>query len=121
MIKINSLTNQAAQTVNLAIPDGTRATLNLYWRPQQNGWFFDLEWPGSAAIATPFSTKNRRVVTSGNLLRQYRELIPFGLAVFTPDNSDPSTLACWADGSATLVLLDTTDVAAVEAQVYARA
>ncbi len=121
MNTINGINDQAAQIILVTIEDGSRATLTLYWRPQQNGWYFDLDWPGSANIQVPFASYNRRVVTAGNLLRQFRELLPFGLAVFTPDNEDPSTRTCWADGSATLVLLNSADVARVESEVYARA
>lgn len=114
---INGLTNQAAQVVGLSLPDGSRVTLTLYFRPQQNGWFYDLDWPGTTA--GPFASRNRRLVTSGNMLRQFRDYVPFGLAVFTPDNSDPMTQNCFVDGTATLVLLNAADVTAVEAQVYA--
>ncbi len=114
----NGLTAQPSQVFALALPDGSRVTVSLYFRPQQNGWFFDLVWPGSPALPAPFESRNRRLVTSANLLRQFRDLIPFGLAVFTVDNSDPMTLTCFVDGTATIVLLGADDVARIEDTVY---
>lgn len=119
MKKINGLTNQATQVVDLVLEDGSRATLALSFRPQQNGWFYDLSWPGTTALPLPFQAQNLRLVTAGNLLRQFRDFLPFGLAVFTPDNSDPMTQNCFVDGTVDLVLLGAADVEAVEAAVYA--
>lgn len=119
MNKVNGITDQASQAIGLVLADGSRATLALYFRPQQNGWFYDLSWPGTAALPVPFVANGRRLVTSGNLLRQFRDFVPFGLAVFTPDNSDPMTQTCFVDGTAEVVLLGADDVAAVEAAVYA--
>lgn len=115
---INGITNQPTQVMAITLADGSRATLTLYFRPQQNGWFYDLEWPGSQQLAVPFACQNRRLVTAGNVLRQFRDIIPFGLAVFTIDNADPITQACFIDGSTTVVLLDTDDIETIEAAVY---
>lgn len=119
MNKVNGITEQPAQILGLVLEDGSRATLSLYYRPQQNGWFYDLAWPGPASLPVPFQVQNRRLVTAGNMLRQFRDVIPFGLACFTPDNSDPMTQNSFVDGSAELVLLNAADVAVVEAAVYA--
>lgn len=119
MNTINGITNEPTQTMAVTLPDGSRVTMTLYFRPQQNGWFFDLVWPGSATVLTPFVVQNRRLVTAGNLLRQFRDIIPFGLAVFTVDNQDPITQGCLADGSTQIVLLSADDIATIEAQVYA--
>lgn len=115
---INGITTQPTQISFITLADGTRATLTLYFRPQQNGWFYDISWPGSAALAVPFKSQNRRLVTSGNLLRQFKDVIPFGLACFTVDNIDPMTQTCLSDGSVSLVLLNADDVASIEASVY---
>ncbi len=119
MNQVNGITSQPVQVLGLTLEDGSRATVTLYFRPQQNGWFFDLQWPGPGGAVAPYTTLGRRLVTSPNLLRQARELIPFGVACFTPDNADPSALDDFSDGSAVLVVLNASDVAAVEAAVFA--
>lgn len=116
---INGITNQPTQIVGIILPDGSRVTLTLYFRPQQNGWFFDVEWPGSPnSIITPFTVQNRRLVAAGNLLRQFQNIIPFGLLCVTVDNSDPITQACLVDGSVQIVLLNPDDIATIESEVY---
>lgn len=116
---INGITSQPVQVMALTLADGSRATLTLYFRPQMNGWYYDIEWPGSPAFLTTFKSTNRALVVGANLLRQFRDLIPFGLAVFSVDNTDPMTQACLADGSVNVVLLNQADVLQVEDDVYA--
>lgn len=116
---VNGITNQPTQILGLILPDGSRVTVTLYFRPQQNGWFFDVEWPGSNTIITPFTVQNRRLVAAGNLLRQFQFIIPFGLMCVTVDNADPITQACLSDGSVQIVLLNEDDIATIEADVYA--
>lgn len=115
---VDGITAQPAQVTQLTLADGSVATIRLVFRPQQNGWFYDASWPGSNAFPVPFQCDGRRLVTSANLLRQFMDVIPFGLACFTVGGGDPMTLACFADGSATLVLLNATDIATAEAEVF---
>lgn len=115
---INGLTNAANQTINVTLEDGSTFTFNLYFRPQQNGWFYDVVWPGSSVIPIPFTSHNRRLVTSPNILRQFRELIDFGILVATPDNSDPNLQTAFVDGSTIVTLLNAADVAAMETNFF---
>lgn len=116
---INGITRQPTQVIAITLEDGSRVTLTLYFRPQQNGWFYDVIWPGSDELPVPFENQNRRLVAAGNLLRQFKDIIPFGLACFTVDNTDPMTQASLSDGSVTIVLLNADDVVTIESGVYA--
>ncbi len=108
---ISGLTDNPTQTATLVLADGSRASLNLYFRPNQVGWFYDL------ALGT-FAVNGRRLVSSPNLLRQFRELIPFGIAVAGVANADPLRQEDLVDGTVSLYLLDGADVADVEAALY---
>lgn len=110
---LKGFTSDASQTLQVVIEDGSRFSLTLTFRPQQNGWFFDLNWPGSGA--TPeFVLNGLRLVVSPNMLRQYRDVIPFGLGSFTFDASDPASISALFDGTTDIVLLSAADLAAIE-------
>lgn len=98
------------------LADGTRVKLELFYRPQQQGWYFNLTVPQPTG---DFVVKGRRLVTSPNMLRQFRELISFGLGFVTNDNSDPTDQDIFSNGNGTLVLLNAADVAAVESIIFA--
>lgn len=115
MNKISGLSNDGAQTISIVLSDGSRANLSIFFRPQQDGWFFNVSWPGATARPVPFACNGRRLVASQNLLRQYADVLKWGLACFTTDGLDPSGQNSFAEAAATLVLLEGADLAAVEA------
>lgn len=116
---INGITEDPKQVLQVNLPDGSQFTFELFFRPQQAAWFFSVNWPGPAAGGPGLEMNGRHLVVSGNLLRQFRSLIPFGLAVFSPDNADPITQSCLSDGTVAVVLLNQADLSSIESQVYA--
>lgn len=118
MNSITSLTSQPAQSSFIVLEDGSRAQLDLFYRSQQLGWFYDIRWPGNEKLPVPFQSLGRRLVASPNLLRQYRKLVPFGLMLFTIDNLEPMGRTCFVDGTADLILLNAADVLDIEARGY---
>lgn len=111
MTILSGITEQPKQTTTIVLPDGSKATLRLEYRPQQTGWFFDLEW-------SDFTANGLRLVASPNILRTFRKLIPFGMAVLTDDAVEPLNQNDFADGVVTLILLDRVDVESVEETIY---
>lgn len=109
---IQGLTDEPNQKMTLSIDGGTLATLVIYYREQQQGWFYDLTWNGT------FILNGRQLCVSPNILRQFRTQIPFGIAVATPNNQEPIAQTGFADGTATLLLLNAADVASLEASLF---
>ena len=109
MKTITGITNKPNQACTLTLSDGTKATLNLYFRPQQTGWFLDVSY-------STVTINGLRLVSSPNILRSWRRLIPFGLAFTMPDGSDPSGQEDFS--TATFLLLEQADIATVEAAAF---
>lgn len=118
MTTIDGLTDQPVQQSSVTLPDGTRAALLLEFKPQQAGWFYSISYP--LQTGETFTLNGLRLVASPNMLRQWREIIPFGLClVASPNNLDPMAQECFVDGTAQLLLLDQVDVIEIEDQIYA--
>ena len=100
---LTGLTDQPAQNSQISLPDGTLANLTLYYRQNQLGWFYDLSY-GS------FAVNGQRLVTSPNVLYQFQNEIPFGLAMLVESDSEPLSQNVFVDGTGTLVLLDANDI-----------
>jgi len=115
MKQLDGLTDSAAQTFNLVLDDGTIATMNLYFRPNQLAWFYDISYN---ANNTTFTAAGRQVVTSPNMVRQFRNQIPFGLAVTYQSNGEPTGQEDWVNGNATMYLLNQVDVGMVEMNIF---
>lgn len=117
MTIINGLSDSPSQTASLALPDGTRVQLVLTYVPQQLGWFYD--WSYVNAAGTSYTYQGNRLTAFPNLMRQQRNLVPFGIMCLTSDNSEPMGQEDFINGNVTLYLLNQTDVANIEAQIFA--
>lgn len=111
MTIVTGITSQPKQQLSLVLEDGTTVTALLEYRPQQIGWFADFTWGN-------WVTRGIRLTSSPNLLRQYCQVIPFGLAIIAANNVDPLNVSDFADGTATVFLLNAADVLAVEAAAF---
>lgn len=101
---IQQITASPSQTQTLILDDGTRIDLALYFRPMQFGWFLE------SLVYGDFILNGTRIVTSPNILQQYKNLIPFGIACYTKDQQEPKLLQDFISGYAQLYLLSAAEV-----------
>ena len=113
--QLQGLTDSPSQSCPIGLPDGSTVTLMLTFRTQQLGWFYDLSWDGKTP---PWQHYGNRLVASPNILRQYRNQLPFGITVSTANGLDPFSQTAFIDGTCTLLLLDGYDVASIEAAFF---
>ena len=111
MNQIQGFTDQPKQTTTIILADGSSATLNLEYKPNQLGWFYDLTWQN-------LTLNGQRLVSSPNILLQFKNQLPFGLMVLTVANAEPLNRTDLSDGTTTIYLLEGDDIAAVEAAVH---
>jgi hypothetical protein len=71
MTWINNISDSPNQCMILSLASGDQVTLNLSYLESQKGWFYSVVY-GSLTL------NNRRLVASANMLRAFRDLIPFG-------------------------------------------
>lgn len=112
MLLIQGISYQPKQKQTLTLPNGKIATMYLEFKPQQTGWFLGLDYED-------FSLRNFRIVTGENIFRQFKNLLPFGLACITDDNQEPMFQEDIYSGRAKLYILTLSDVAEVEAYLSA--
>jgi len=104
MYLIPNITNDPSQVMDLAMPDGV-STAQIYLRYKSNlkSWYMDL-------VYQEFSFNNRRVCSHPNLIRQWLKILPFGLACYTLDGSDPYFKDDFQGGRCGLLLLTEAEV-----------
>lgn len=107
MYQIQNITTDPLQQQTVILPDGTQMVITLNFVPMQQGWFITLLTYGS------FIIQGVRVVNSPNMLYQYRNVIPFGLACFSTDEREPSLQEDFSSQASILYILT-----AAEVQVY---
>jgi hypothetical protein len=104
MKQIQQITDYPLQKQTISLPDGTTFQITLYFVTRQQGWFVKELSYGS------FVLNNIRVVCTPNMLHQFKNQLPFGIACFTDDNREPMLQQDFSSGSAKLFLLTKAEV-----------
>lgn len=106
MFPVLGISEYPYQTRKLTLPDGKRITLTQQFRPMQYGWFI------TELTYENFTLNGLRICVSPNLLHQYRNQIPFGLACFSKGNREPTLAEDFQSGNVQLYILDEAEVQA---------
>lgn len=104
---ITNLTDFADQVTLLQLPDGTNATMELIYQGAAERWLMNISY-GS------FVVNGINLCCYPNVLRQWRNIIPFGITCATTTQTDPFDINDFATGRVSLYLLDETDIVQVE-------
>lgn len=104
MYLIQQVSNDSKQLQNLILPDGTVVTMTIYFVPMQYGWFITELTYGT------FTLNGLRITNSPNMLHQFRNQIPFGLACFSKENREPSQQEDFSTGVSKLFILSEAEV-----------
>lgn len=113
MYKFVSLGNEAKQEITMLLEDDTRVVFSFEYKPNQLGWYFGFQYG-------EINYQNIRLTTSYNILRAYRNYLPFGLGCDTPDFEEPLDINDFVTGYASVYLLTKSDVDAIEGKYYAK-
>ena len=112
---IQNISDSSPQVLKIRLPDGSTVTWTLTYRPNQYGWFYDISWDG---ITPAWVCNGNRLVTSPNILRQYRGFIDFGITITTQDDGEPVGQEDFVSGYATAILLDPVDIINIEGTYF---
>lgn len=108
---VTSISNDAHQQTTVVLADNTSVVVSLDFLPSTQRWVMGVTWG-------TFSAKSIPICESSNLLRSYRNVIPFGFSCMTGGSVDPFDIEDFVNGRSQLYLLDSTngnnDVKAVE-------
>lgn len=85
MIPITTLTEDPNQLQKIILSDGSVITFTFNYSANQKGWFYSLSYLNKVVL-------NRRLVVGPNLLRAFRNILPFGLACTSTDGYEPVLL-----------------------------
>jgi hypothetical protein len=108
---VDNITDQSNQITRIVLSDGSTADVTLQFQGATERWTMNVS-------RGTFVANGINVCNSPNLLRDFRRIIPFGIACVTATGQDPTNVEDFVNGNAVLVSLDEADVVAVEDTVY---
>ena len=109
---VSGITNQPKQQMTLVLDEGSSVFITLNYYPQQIGWFMDVRWQTWVVLGL-------RVTTSPNILRQWKNVIPFGLAVSGKNEVEPLNPDDFVDGTISVYVLQGEDLTSIEEAAFA--
>lgn len=111
MRQISEFTNDARQHHVIVLDDNSTVDLTLQYCPRPQAWYFDL-------IYKDIKIYGCQIVNGYRLLRQWKNLINFDFMVQSLDGQDPFLLSDFVSGRTNVFLLNSTDIAVVEQEIY---
>lgn len=101
---IQKITTDALQKQTFVLPDGTKIVTTIAFIPMQYGWFIrDMSY-------ADFELKNIRITNSPNMLHQFRNQIPFGIACISTNDREPSQQQDFSSAASILYILTADEV-----------
>lgn len=113
MYLLNNLGNEPKQKLIMMLEDNTRLQMTFEYKENQQGWFFGFVYGDT-------SYQNIRLTTSYNVLRAYRNWLPFGLRCDTVDEGEPIGIDDFVTGYANVCLLTRDDIQTIEGNYYVK-
>lgn len=104
MYRIQNLTTNAKQKQVLVLPDGSQILFTLHFSALQ------LCWICPTIQYRDWILNGLKITSNANMLYQYRNEIPFGLACFTESSREPTFIEDFATGASRLYILTTDEV-----------
>ncbi len=111
MLYINKITDDALQNVTLTGIPNVQIGMTLRYMPRRQSWVMGITYQD-------FQLEGIAVVTSLNLLRQWRDILPFGISCLRTDGLDPYQITDFENLVANLYLLNADDVEQIEQDWY---
>jgi len=112
--QIDSLSDEPKQTTQIMLDDGSFVSLAVRYLPRPQVWMADVSWGN-------FSLNNFVLRCHPNLLRQWRHVIPFGIAILAEGDLDPFMVDDFKVGRVGFFLLNSDDIETVETEVIGAA
>jgi hypothetical protein len=111
MLLINSITNDPMQQMTLTGIPGLLIDVTLRFMPRIQTWDMDV-------VCGNFTAQGIPLLCGPNIMRQWRNIVSFGIGITNNYFLDPFTLTDFSSGNSQFYLLNSTDVATVEATFF---
>lgn len=110
---LKGFTDTPFQTAKLPLDNNETATIRLKYAPTQFSWYFDIEYKDVIS-------NGNKLVLGSNILRCFKNIIPFGLALKSIDGIDPYKLDDFNGDNprVKIYLLNQQDVLEIERILY---
>ena len=106
MIKVTLIGSENNQVMRFVLNENRKKIdVILRYKEQVQGWFISFTYEN-------FSINNHRIVTGGNFLHQFRNILPFGMLCEVEGEQEPMLVEDFSSNRASLYVLTGAEVQA---------
>jgi len=111
MRQITEISEDPTQKLDIVTEDNQTFELSLEYSDQQQGWFYSI-------IFGDLIINGSRIITGLNILRNYKNIIPFGISILTDDLSEPIFIDDFSTERVRFIILTEEEVETIETVFY---
>jgi hypothetical protein len=111
MRQITEISEDPIQKLDIVTEDNQTFELSLEYSDQQQGWFYSI-------IFGDLIINGSRIITGLNILRNYKNIIPFGISILTDDLSEPIFIDDFSTERVKFIILTQEEVETIETDFY---
>lgn len=111
MQQITSITNSPNQRMTLVLENNETVDFILYYLPRMQSWFYDLTY-------NELTVNCSRVMLTPNSMRQFKKIIPFGMAFSAEGDVQPFDINDFSSGRVSMYVLNSDEVKQVESEIF---
>ena len=97
--------------MTLALENNETVDFYLYYSPRQQSWFFDFTYK-------TLTVNCSRVVLTPNSLRQFKNIIPFGIAFTAESFVEPCAIDDFSNGRVSMFVLNSDEIQQIESEIF---
>ena len=112
MNQVDNISDDFSQIMSITLEDRSVIVLEFNYRPMIQRWTVNL-------THGDFVLNGLNISVHPNMVRNYRNVIPFGIACTTLDGVDPIRSDDFSTGRASIYILTASEVGQIEADVVA--
>lgn len=109
---LNNLNDAADQLMHVPLADGSIAQFEFIYRPAAQRWSLNVTHPS-------LTIRGLNITQGPNILRQWRNVVSFGLAVISVTGLDPIQVGDFLNGNVLVYVMSAAEVQLVESQILA--
>lgn len=111
MQEITTLTTAPNQLHRLVLDNNETADFRLYFAARMQEWFYELSYQN-------FTLNGAKVVLTPNSLRQFKNILPFGISFYSESDIEPFQITDFGYGRVKMGVLNSAEVKQIEEEIY---
>ena len=110
---MTSFTSAPKQFYQLVLDNNETADFHIRYMPRMLSWYFDISYKNT-------NINNVKIVLHPNILRQFRNKLPFGLMFYTENGSpvEPFQITDFKTGRVKMGILNEEEIIQVESEIF---